>query len=155
MLDSTFLSFLSPSFLSKSLKISSKHLSSKNLEPSRSLLLSIKDNPKLSFFSDFETSEEVNMVKSFISSSTDIKSPSLLLIYQDVVDSADSQKILESIDYCFDILMIMETKNGEKFGFFFDKQIAPNKDGYYKLKSDKCFLFSFKNKKNMTVLEKK
>ena len=28
----------------------------------------------------FETSEEVNMVKSFISSSTDIKSPSLLLI---------------------------------------------------------------------------
>ena len=59
----------------------------------------------------FETSEEVNMVKSFISSSTDIKSPSLLLIYQDVADSDDSQKILESIDYCFDILIIMENKN--------------------------------------------
>ena len=102
----------------------------------------------------FETSEEVNMVKSFISSSTDIKSPSLLLIYQDVADSDNSQKILESIDCNFNILIIMETKNGEKFGFFFDKQIAPNKDGYYKLKSDKCFLFSFKNKKKYDCIGK-
>ena len=46
----------------------------------------------------------------------------------------------------------MKTKNGGKLGFYFVEQIAPKKDGYYKLKSDICFLFSFTI---MIVLEKK
>ena len=91
----------------------------------------------------FENSNEVNFVKEIIG----YKIPfSLLLIYQVQSDSDDSQILLDIINNFSDVLILIETKNGEKFGYFFKDEIYPNEDGYFESDNDKCFLFSIGSK---------
>ena len=89
----------------------------------------------------FENSDEVNFVKEFFF----IKS-ALLLIYQVQADSDDSEILLDIIKYFTRTLILIETKNGEKFGFFFEDEIYPNKGGYFESNSNKCFIFTIENK---------
>ena len=94
----------------------------------------------------FENSNEVIFVKEIISENK-LKMPfSLLLIYQEQSDSDDSQILLDIINNFSDILILIETKKGEKFGFFFKDEISPNEDGYFESSSNKCFIFSIGSK---------
>ena len=94
----------------------------------------------------FENSEEVNNVKEMISIYKQLKEIYLLLIYQGKTDGDESKTIFELIKFYSNILMMVETKNGEKFGFFFNQAITPNKSGYFESNSYDCFIFSLKDK---------
>ena len=96
----------------------------------------------------FDNSEEVNLVKKIISYYKIKKEPNLLLIYQGYVDTDESPIILDIIKYYSNTLTIIKTKNEEKFGFFFDNAIIPNKQGFFESNSHKCFIFSFSDKIN-------
>ena len=74
----------------------------------------------------FEKSEEVSMVKNFMSHFTRIENQELLLIYQGSNDSDDSRILLNIIQYFNNLLIIIGTKEGNKFGFLFEDTIAPN-----------------------------
>jgi len=107
------------------------------------LAISMNTYGNFHFSMIFENSNEVNFVKEIIG----YKIPfSLLLIYQEQSDSDDSQILLDIINNFSDVLILIETKNGEKFGFFFKDEIYPNEDGYFESDSDKCFLFSIGSK---------
>ena len=94
----------------------------------------------------FDTSEEVKNTKNLISSFTKIENPSLELIYQGTFDGDKVEKIMSLIRYLSHILIIVETKNKEKFGFFFtfDKidYEQEEKYEYFNTQSNNCFLFS-------------
>jgi len=94
----------------------------------------------------FENSEEVDIVKEMIRNYKQLKEIYLLLIYQGKTDSDESKTIFELIKFYSNILMMVETKNGEKFGFFFNEAITPNKNGYFESDSYDCFIFSLKDK---------
>ena len=94
----------------------------------------------------FENSEEVDIVKEMIRNYKQLKDIYLLLIYQGKNDSDESKKIFELIKFYSNILMMVETKNGEKFGFFFNQAVIPNKNGYFESDSYDCFIFSLKDK---------
>ena len=100
----------------------------------------------------FEKSEEVSMVKNFMSHFTRIENQELLLIYQGSNDSDDSRILLNIIQYFNNLLIIIGTKEGNKFGFFFEDTIAPNSKGYFSSESDRCFIFSFQNKEKYECL---
>jgi hypothetical protein len=93
----------------------------------------------------FENSEEVDIVKEMISNYKQLKNIYLLLIYQGKTDSDESKTIFELIKFYSNILMMVETKNGEKFGFFFNQPITPNKSDYFESDSYDCFIFSLKD----------
>ena len=93
----------------------------------------------------FDTSEEVKNAKNLISSFAQIEDPFLELMYQGVYDGDDSDKIMFLFSYMYKILIIIETKNREKFGFFFNDLIELEEDDnnkYFKSESNDCFLFS-------------
>jgi hypothetical protein len=93
----------------------------------------------------FDTSEEVKNTKNFISSFTKIENPSLELIYQGIYDGDDTEKIMFLIGYLSRILIIVETRNGKKFGFFFNDMIDYEENmeyEYFNSESNNCFLFS-------------
>jgi hypothetical protein len=93
----------------------------------------------------FDTSEEVKNTKNFISSFTKIENPSLELIYQGIYDGDDTEKIMFLIGYLSRILIIVETRNGKKFGFFFNDMIDYEENmeyDYFNSESNNCFLFS-------------
>ena len=115
-----------------------------------SISLNIYGNTHFSML--FEKSEEVTMVKSFINDYTKIDNPKLLLIYQGNNDSDDSRILLNIIQYFNNVLIIIGTKDGHKFGFFFEDTISPNSKGYFESESDKCFIFSFQNKEKYKCL---
>jgi cell division protein FtsL len=94
----------------------------------------------------FENSEEVDIVKEMIRNYKQLKDIYLFLIYQGKTDSDDSKTIFELIKFYSNILMMVETGNGEKFGFFFNKAIIPNKNSYFESDSYDCFIFSLKDK---------
>jgi len=97
----------------------------------------------------FDTSEEVEYVKNIISSFTENENPSLELLYQGIYDGDDTEKIMFSIKFLFPALIIVETRNGEKFGFFFNEYIEYEEDEgyeYFDSKSNNCFLFSLNYK---------
>ena len=94
----------------------------------------------------FEHSEEVDIVKEMIRNYKQLKEIYLFLIYQGKTDSDESKAIFELIKFYSNILMMVETKNGEKFGFFFNEAITPNKNGYFESDSYDCFIFSLKDK---------
>ena len=93
----------------------------------------------------FDTSEEVKNTKNFISSFTKIENISLELIYQGIYDGDDTEKIMFLIKYLSRILIIVETRNGKKFGFFFNDMIDYEENmeyDYFNSESNNCFLFS-------------
>ena len=94
----------------------------------------------------FETSEEVRMAKEFVNTYKIVDHPYLLLIYQGHVDSDKSSIIFDIIKYYTNTLTIVQTKTGEKFGFFFDGAIIPNKQGFFESNNHKCLIFSFQDK---------
>ena len=93
----------------------------------------------------FDTSEEVKNTKNLISSFTNIENPSLDLIYQGIYDGDDTKVIMLLIRYLSHILIIVETRNEEKFGFFFNDKIDYEEDEeyeYFNSENNNCFLFS-------------
>jgi len=112
----------------------------------------------------FDTLEEVKNTKNLISSFTKIENPFIELIYQGTFDGDDVEKIMFLIRYLSHILIIVEARNKEKFGFFFvNDQIDYEKEEKYKyfnLTSNNCFLFSLNynekyncNSKGKTIFE--
>lgn len=135
---------------SKDIKESADYLTSVNDEILHKLVnifaLSINTFGNLHFSMLFDTSEEVNMVKNFITSFTKIEEPELILIYQGVSDTDETSILLELIKYCQNTIIIIETTTEEKFGFFFKEQIYPNDLGYFESDNNNCFIFSFQEK---------
>ena len=135
---------------SKDIKESADYLTSINDEILHKLVnifaLSINTFGNLHFSMLFDTSEEVNMVKNFITSFTKIEEPELILIYQGVSDTDETSILLELIKYCQNTIIIIETTTEEKFGFFFKEQIYPNDLGYFESDNNNCFIFSFQEK---------
>ena len=93
----------------------------------------------------FENSDEVNFVKEILSINKVKEKASLLLIYQDKADSDDSEILLHIIKNFSKTLILILTKNGEKFGFFFEDKIYPE-NGYFESDSNRCFIFSIGKK---------
>ena len=126
-----------------------KYISSLNSMYSHKLVnifsLSINFFGNYHFSLIFDTSEEVKNTKNFISSFTKIENPSLELIYQGIYDGDDTEKIMFLIGYLSRILIIVETRNGKKFGFFFNDMIDYEENmeyDYFNSESNNCFLFS-------------
>ena len=94
----------------------------------------------------FENSDEVNMVKKAIGDFKIEKNPTLLLIYQGATDTDKSSTIFKTIKYYSNTLTLIETKNGEKFAFFFDDRIIPDKNESFESNNYYCFILSFKDK---------
>jgi len=93
----------------------------------------------------FDTSEEVKNTKNLISSFTNIENPSLDLIYQGIYDGDDTKVIMFLIRYLSHKLIIVETRNEEKFGFFFNDKIDYEEDEeyeYFNSENNNRFLFS-------------
>ena len=101
----------------------------------------------------FEKSEEVNMVKKFISDFTKIENPTMLLTYQGSTDSDSSLILLDIINYFQNTLFIIGTKDKYKFGFFFEKMIFPNNSGFFVSDSNRCFIISFISKEKYECLD--
>ena len=95
----------------------------------------------------FETSEEVQSVKNSIKSYSKFENPYLHLIYESNVDGDKTSTILNLIKFWTNILLIIGSNSGDKFGFFLQEAIYPNNLGFFQSKGNKCFLYSFKNKK--------
>jgi len=111
--------------------------------------VSINTNGNFRFSMIFENSDEVNFVKNFFF----IRS-ALLLIYQVEADTDDTQIILDIIKYYTRTLILIETKNGEKFGFFFEDEIYPNRGEYFESNSNNCLLFSIGSKEKYNCASK-
>ena len=95
----------------------------------------------------FEHSEEVQSIKNSINSYSKFKNPYMHLIYESNIDGDNSSIILNLIKYWANILLIIGSKSGEKIGFFFQESIYPSKRGIFYSQYHKCFIYSFKNKK--------
>ena len=100
-------------------------------------------NPHFSFL--LEKSEEVSMIKNYVSDFTKIDNIVMVLAYQGMNDSDDSKIILDIINYFQNTLFVIGVENGYKFGFFFEKSIFANNKGYFSSDSNRCFIFSFVN----------
>ena len=97
----------------------------------------------------FDKSEEVKYIKDLISSFIKIENPLIDLIYQGIYDGYDFEDVLLLIKYSIHTLIVLETGNGEKFGFFFNEFIDYEEDEGYKYfisESNNCFLFSLNYK---------
>ena len=102
----------------------------------------------------FEKSEEVEMVKNLIIDYKNIENPELFLFYQGMNDSDDSLLLLNIINYWSNILIVIESSDGNKLGFFFEESISPNNIGYFESESNGCFIISFSNKAKYDCLNK-
>ena len=107
---------------SSKIKENEKYISSLNNMYSHKLVnifaISINIFGNYHFSLIFDTSEEVKNTKNFISSFTKIEDPFIELIYQGTYDGDKVEKIMFLIRYLSHVLIIVETKNKEKFGFF-------------------------------------
>ena len=94
----------------------------------------------------FENSNEVNMVKEIIGDFKIEKNPNLLLVYQGITETDISSIIFKTIKYYSNTLTLIVTKNGDKFAFFFDGRIIPDKNESFESDNYYCFILSFKDK---------
>ena len=94
----------------------------------------------------FDNSDEVQSLKNRISSSALLTNPYMHLIYESNIDGDKTSVIMNIIRYWTNLLFITGTKSGEKFGFFFQESVYPDKYGIFKSNTKRCFLYSFKNK---------
>lgn len=108
-------------------------------------------NPHFSFL--FETSEEVEMIKNYISSFSQIEEPTMTLAYQGINDSDDTRIILDIINYFQNTLFVIGTRNGDKFAFYYQNAIHANNKGYYASYNNRCFIISFLNKEKYNCLD--
>jgi len=93
----------------------------------------------------FDTSEEVKYIKNLISSFIKIENPLFDFIYQGIYDGYNVEDVLLLIKYSIHTLIVLETKNREKFGFFFNEFIDYEENegyNYFISENNNCFLFS-------------
>ena len=109
--------------------------------------ISMNTYGNLHFSMLFDKSEEVKMAKKFVHDFTQINEPKMILLYQGINDSDDTDVILSLINYFPNILMIIGARNGNKFGFFFQETISLNSKKSFDSYSKNCFIFSFITKK--------
>ena len=102
----------------------------------------------------FENSDEVQSIKNSIISYIKFEIPYLHLIYGSNIDSDNTSVILHLIRYWPNLLFIIGSQSGEKFGFFLQESIYTNKLGIFKSNVNRCFLYSFINKKEFICNEK-
>ena len=102
----------------------------------------------------FENSDEVQSIKNSIISYIKFEIPYLHLIYDSNIDSDNSSAILNLIKYWPNVLFIVGSQSGEKFGFFLQESIYTDKLGIFKSNVNRCFIYSFMNKKEFTCNEK-
>ena len=107
----------------------------------------------------FETSDEVQMVKTHIAEFykdkkgkiLDINKMNFLFMFQGVSDGDNFDALADKIRFQNNILIIIETKNKNKFGFFSDDYVLVGDEEY--ISSDKnCFIFSFTNKQRFDYI---
>jgi hypothetical protein len=102
----------------------------------------------------FEKSEEVTMVKNFIANFTNIINPELILVYQGISDGDDAKVLFNILQYDPNFLMLIGTRDGNKFGYFFGDITIPNNDKSITSKNNNCFIFSFQTKEKFNCLNK-
>ena len=108
--------------------------------------------PRFSYI--FENHEEVQMVKNhlvdfFKEKKEIIFEPDklkFLFVYQGNIDGDSLESLRDNIRCINNILIVIRTKNNNKFGFFSNDYVLLN-DKEYISNRDECFLFSFKNKR--------
>ena len=101
----------------------------------------------------FENSQEVQSMKDTLRSFSLFSLPYLHLLYESNVDGDRTILLLNLIKYWTNILFIIGTNTEEKFGFFFQESVYPNKKGYFASNTHRCFLYSFMNKKEYPCTE--
>ena len=94
----------------------------------------------------FDKSEEVKMVKNFIRNFTTIREPEMILLYQGINDSDDTNIFLSLLSYYINFLLIIGARNGNKYGFYFYETIMYDNKKSFDSYSKNCFLFSFATK---------
>lgn len=95
----------------------------------------------------FDNSDEVQSLKNRISSFALFSNPYMHLIYESNIDGDKTSVVMNIIRYWTNLLFIIGCKSGEKFGFFFQESVYPNKHGVFQSNTKRCFIYSFKNKK--------
>ena len=104
---------------------------------------------RLSFV--FEKREEFNILKNFVYEyksklmDTKIVPIKTFLLYQSVID--DYTTFLKRISYFDDILILIQTDNGSKFGIYVQDTVISNEDNEFESKSSNIFLYSFETQK--------
>ena len=116
--------------------------------------ISMNTYGNLHFSMLFDKSEEVKMTKKFVHDFTQIDEPKMILLYQGINDSDDTNVILSLINYFPNLLIIIGARNGNKFGFFFQETISLNSKNSFESYSKNCFIFSFITKNKYNCIEK-
>ena len=104
---------------------------------------------RLSFV--FEKNEEFNTLKNLVYEyksklmDTKIVPIKTFLLYQSVID--DYTTFLNRISYFDDILILIQTDNGSKFGIYVQDTVISNEDNEFESKSSNIFLYSFETQK--------
>ena len=76
----------------------------------------------------------------------DINKLNLLFMYSGIIDGDNFDSLKDNISFINNILMIIETKKGNKIGFFSDDYVIIRDEEY--ISTDKnCFIFFFNDKK--------
>ena len=139
------------------IKLNKNHLASLENSVSHKMVnifaMSFNSDGNVHFSFLFEKSEEVQSIKNRISSFALFSKPHLILIYESNIDGDNSSVVINLIKYWVNLLFIIGSKSGEKFGFFFQETISMNKEGYFISNTNRCFLYSFLNKKEYSCNE--
>ena len=99
----------------------------------------------------FDKSEEFNTLKNLVYEykaklhDTKIVPVKTFLLYQSIID--DYTTFLNRISYFDDILILIQTDNGNKFGIYVQDTIIPNEDNEFESKSNNILLYSFETQK--------
>jgi len=117
----------------------------------------LSKNGEMRFSFIFENSEEFNTLKNLVyeykSKLMGIKGNPIktVLLYQSIID--DYTTFLNRISYLEDIIILIQTDNGNKFGIYVQDTIRPNKVNEFESKSKNIFYIHLKLKKCMSILE--
>jgi uncharacterized protein YfaA (DUF2138 family) len=99
----------------------------------------------------FENSEEFNTLKNLVYEyktkfiDTKLVPVKTFLLYQSAID--DYTTFLNRISYFDDILIMIQTNNGNKFGIYVKDTIIPNEDDEFESISSNIFIYSFETQK--------
>ena len=103
----------------------------------------------------FENSEEFNTIKDLIieykhkidETSKEFKYIKTFFIYQSIIDSDKYKAFIDNISFYEDILILIQTDVGNKFGIYINDVIVPNKNNEFESNTENIFLYSFETKK--------